>query len=68
MPSNAAALIMEKIDALAADPPGANPNASALNGGGFRLRVGDWRVLYALDTKAELLQVVDIVPRGRAYR
>jgi mRNA interferase RelE/StbE len=36
--------------------------------GEFRLRVGDWRVRYALDTEAEQLLVLRVLPRGRAYR
>ena len=60
--------IIEKIDLLAVDPFASNPNASALKGGGFRLRVGDWRVLYELDVSANLLKVVAVLPRGRAYR
>jgi mRNA interferase RelE/StbE len=36
--------------------------------GGFRLRVGDWRVRYTLDTEAEQLVVLRVLPRGRAYR
>ena len=60
--------IIDKIDHLAVDPFASNPNASALKGGGFRLRVGDWRVLYEIDGTAHLLQVVAVLPRGRAYR
>ena len=60
--------IIEKIDLLAVDPFASNPNASALRGGGFRLRVGDWRVLYEIDASANLLKVVAVLPRGRAYR
>ncbi len=36
--------------------------------GEFRLRVGDWRVRYELDIEAELLIVLRVLPRGRAYR
>jgi len=42
MPRNVAATIMAKIEALAADPYGPNPNAKKLAGiEGYRLRVGD---------------------------
>ena len=60
--------IIEKIDLLAVDPFASNPNASVLKDGGFRLRVGDWRVLYEIDASANLLNVVAVLPRGRAYR
>lgn len=36
--------------------------------GEFRLRVGDWRVRYELDTEHEKLLVLRVLPRGRAYR
>lgn len=36
--------------------------------GEFRLRVGDWRVRYELDTEHEQLLVLRVLPRGRAYR
>ena len=45
------------------------PNATALKGGeGFRLRVGDWRVLYTVHPGEKLLRVAAILPRGEAYR
>lgn len=69
MPRNTAQAILAKIDALAADPTAPNTNAAALKGGtGFRLRVGDWRVLYVLDTHERLLRVAAILSRGEAYR
>ena len=68
MRTNDARRIMEKIDILAVNPFASNPNATALKGGGFRLRVGDWRVLYEIDGTANLLQIVAVLPRGRAYR
>ena len=68
MPSNVVELVFDKIDRLAADPFAPNPDASALKGGGFRLRVGDWRVLYQIDTKEKLLKIAAILARGSAYR
>ncbi|MCH8095679.1 MAG: type II toxin-antitoxin system RelE/ParE family toxin [Proteobacteria bacterium] len=34
----------------------------------YRLRVGDWRVIYEVDRKTRTMHVVVIAPRGRAYR
>lgn len=31
-------------------------------------RVGDWRILYMVDDREKLLDVVAIRPRGQAYR
>ena len=69
MPNNVERTIAHKIDALAADPLAPNNNVTPLrHATGFRLRVGDWRVLYSLDTKSNQLKVAAILPRGEAYR
>lgn len=61
--------ILAKVDALATDPLAPNNNVTALKGiEGSRLRVGDWRVLYSLDTESAVLKVAAIVSRGEAYR
>ena len=33
----------------------------------FRLRVGDWRVIFDYDRRADAVLVRRILPRGRAY-
>ena len=69
MPSNMERTIISKIDDLAADPFVPNNNVTGLTAvDGFRLRIGDWRVLYRLDTGARRMTIVAIVPRGDAYR
>ena len=69
MPSNVERTMVQKIDLLAADPMASNNNVTPLRAtGGFRLRVGDWRVLYSLDYESNLLRVAAILPRGEAYR
>ena len=69
MPSNIEQIILHRIDILAVDPLAPNNNVTPLRGtGGFRLRVGDWRVLYSLDSASNLLRVAAILPRGEAYR
>ena len=68
MPTNTAKLILSKIDRLAADPFAPNNNVKKLVGrSGYRLRVGDWRVIYDLDTGVRVLEVERIAPRGGAY-
>ena len=67
MPRNLAETIEKKIVALAADPYAPNNNATKLQGRvGYRLRVGDWRVLY--DLEGQRLLVLDVKPRGGAYQ
>ncbi len=47
---------------------GAQPNVTPLKGRpGYRLRVGDWRVVYELDHAGRRLIVLDIGPRGSIY-
>ena len=69
MPRNTARLIMEKIEALAADPFVQNNNVRKLtNHPGYRLRIGDWRVVYLVHEQALLIAVVRIAPRGEVYQ
>lgn len=45
-------------------------NVKALTGelkGDFRLRVGNWRVLFTPNEKHKILHVYAILPRGKAY-
>ena len=69
MPRNVSGLIVENIGALAADPFAPNNNVRKLtNHPGYRLRVGDWRVVYLIHEWALLIAVVRIAPRGEAYQ
>jgi len=69
MPRTTARLIMEKVEALATDPMAPNNNVKKLtNHPGYRLRVGDWRVVYLVHEKALLIAVVRIAPRGDVYQ
>jgi len=69
MPRNVAGLIMEKVEALAVDPNALNNNVKKLtNHPGYRLRVGDWRVVYTVHEQKLLIAVVRIAPRGGAYQ
>lgn len=36
--------------------------------GDFRLRVGDWRVLFTPDSERKVIYVYAILPRGSAYK
>jgi mRNA interferase RelE/StbE len=69
IPRNTATLIRSKIDRLAIDPHAVNNNVKKLTGRpGYRLRVGDWRVIYDLDDRMRILAVERIAPRGEAYQ
>lgn len=69
MPRNTAKLIREKIEQVAADPFSSIPNAKKLQGrDGYRLRVGDWRVIYEVNKKEVTIIVLKVAPRGEVYR
>ena len=34
----------------------------------FRVRVGDWRIIYAIEDKQMIVLVLELSPRGGAYR
>jgi len=66
MPANTAATIRAKIDQYASDPESLANNVTRLKGRtGFRLRVGDWRVIF--DDDGVVLAVLAIGPRGGVY-
>jgi mRNA interferase RelE/StbE len=68
MPANTAKLIRTKVERLAADPFGPNNNVKRLKGiDAFRLRVGDWRVVYEIDRRTIVIFVIRIGPRGSVY-
>jgi mRNA-degrading endonuclease RelE of RelBE toxin-antitoxin system len=62
--------IREAIARVAADPSAPHNNLRPLQGvpHGFRIRVGDWRVSYTFDPRAQKIRVFEIAPRGGAYR
>lgn len=67
IPRNTADLIRQKVEEVAADPAHAR-NVKKLKGrDGYRLRVGDWRVVYDLDAGVLVLIVIEIGPRGGVY-
>ncbi|HTY21259.1 MAG TPA: type II toxin-antitoxin system RelE/ParE family toxin [Geobacteraceae bacterium] len=69
MPRNTARLIMEKIESLAENPMASNNNVRKLtNHPGYRLRVGEWRVVYTVHEQALIIAVVRIAPRGDVYQ
>lgn len=61
--------ILARIEELAANPR-AMRNVKRLveHDVAYRLRVGDYRVLFDQDDIIRVIDVVDILPRGRAYQ
>lgn len=69
VPRTVARRIRDRIVDVAADPYADHPNVTRLRDReGYRLRVGDWRVIYELDDGEKILTVIAVGPRGQAYR
>ncbi len=69
MPRNTAQRIVNKIVHLAKDPYAPNPNVRRLKDRpGYRLRVGDWRIIYEIRKDELIILVLKIAPRGEVYR
>lgn len=67
MPRNTEELIRGKLRQFADDPSALSNNVKALKGGDdrYRLRVGDWRVLFTIE--ADRIIVHEVGPRGSIY-
>jgi len=69
MPHKTAALIREKLAQIANDPLAPHLNTTRLQGRpGYRLRVGDWRVIYEIQNDELVILVLKVATRGEAYR
>ena len=61
--------IIKKMEEVAKDPFKKNNNAEKLQGvDGFRLRHGDWRVIYKVEKEIITVVVVKIETRGEVYK
>jgi mRNA interferase RelE/StbE len=68
LPRDLLARLAAVIDGLAADPH--PPGSKKLTGYDnlYRLRVGDWRIIYAIEADRLVILVLEIGPRGQVYR
>jgi len=59
--------IAKAIDSLAVEPR--PPGCKQLVGGAFyRLRIGDWRIIYAIKDDRLIVLIVNVAPRGSAFQ
>ena len=66
IPATVATKIVEKIEQYAAEPASQANNVKKLqNRDGFRLRVGDWRVIF--NETGTVLAIVEIGSRSNIY-
>ena len=68
MPANMAALIRSKIEGVAQDPLSAQGVKKLSGREEYRLRIGDWRMLYLLDGQRLRVLVTDVGPRVGIYQ
>jgi mRNA interferase RelE/StbE len=69
MPRDIGRSIRQRLDPIAIDPFAIHPGVTKLqNRDGFRLRIGDWRVIYAIQKEKVVILVVKIASRGEVYR
>ena len=68
MPSNTANTIRAKLLELVQDPIAARNVKKLADHPGYRLRVGDWRILYLLDNGKLIVYVAEIGARGGVYK
>lgn len=63
------ARVLDAIQGLKFDPPvGDITRMVGVTPPEWRLRVGDWRIRFKRDVDAHTIQVLRVLPRGRAYR
>jgi mRNA interferase RelE/StbE len=69
IPANWQKRIVAKIKEVAIDPHAPNNNLTKLQGReGYRLRVGDWRVIYELQDDRLVMLVLELGVRGGIYK
>jgi len=69
LPRDSALLVRRKLEQLAIDPFATNLDVKKLqNRSGYRLRIGDWRVIYEIRNEELIILVMKIAPRGEVYR
>ena len=68
MPRNVAFMIAKKIKELAENPKRMRNIKKLTDHPGYRMRVGDWRVVYTVKEEELLIHIVKIKSRGEVYK
>ena len=69
LPKNLVRRMTEKLQIIATDPYGSHNNVKKLvNRPGYRLRVGDWCIIYEIDGEKLKILVLEIDTRGGIYQ
>jgi mRNA interferase RelE/StbE len=68
LPTNWQKRIVAKIKEVAVNPHAPSNNLTKLQGrDAYRLRVGDWRVIYELHDEHLVMAILEVGPRGGIY-
>jgi len=67
LPNNVLARVIRKIESLAQDPRPAGCKKLKGYKDQWRVRIGDWRVVYIVDDGAKLVSVTRIAHRREVY-
>ncbi len=68
MPQNNAVIIAKKIKELSINPHGMRNVRKLTNHPGYRLRVGDWRVVYTVNDNELIIHIIKVKTRGEVYK
>jgi mRNA interferase RelE/StbE len=60
--------LADAIDALADEPRPSGCKKLVGQRDHWRVRVGDWRIIYTIEDDVLLVVIVEVTPRGGAYR
>ncbi len=67
-PREIALRINAKLKELSEDPFASTAVKKLTGHPGYRLRIGDWRVLYLVEKRRLVIHVVEVAPRKDIYR
>lgn len=68
LPADLRRRIQQAINALADDPRHAGVVAVKGLSSAYRVRVGDWRIVYQIEDDVLIVLVLEVAPRGEVYR
>lgn len=69
LPNQSRHRIAEKIEWLGKDPDDSRLDIKKLAGQShYRLRVGDWRIIFDRDDSIKIISIEALKPRGDAYK
>ena len=67
LPDNVLARVISRLESLAHTPRPAGCKKLKGHGDQWRLRVGDWRVIYIIDDARAMVTVTRVAHRGKVY-